>query len=73
MRLDMKARQSLVRVTAGRYQKASKKKKREILDEFVQSAGCPRCYASFLSSPAWEAASSRLRDQASGRRKQEGA
>jgi hypothetical protein len=31
----MKARQSLVRVTAGRYQKASKKEKRKILDEFV--------------------------------------
>lgn len=50
MRLDMKARQSLVRVTAGRYQKASKKEKRKILDEFVQSTGYQRCYASFLLS-----------------------
>lgn len=50
MRLDMKARQSLVRVTAGRYQKASKKEKRKILDEFVPSTGYHRCYASFLLS-----------------------
>ena len=50
MRLDMKARQSLVRVTAGRYQKGSKKEKRKILDEFVQSTGYHRCYASFLLS-----------------------
>jgi hypothetical protein len=50
MRLDMRARQSLVRVTAGRYQKGSKKEKRKILDEFVQSTGYHRCYASFLLS-----------------------
>ena len=46
----MKARQSLVRVTAGRYQKASKKEKGKILDEFVQSTGYQRCYASSLLS-----------------------
>ena len=50
MRLDMKARQSLVRVTAGRYQKASKKEKRKILDEFVQSTRYHRCYASLVLS-----------------------
>src|SRR5438309_10531372 len=50
MRLDMKAGQSLVRVTAGRYQKARKKEKRKILDAFVQSTGYHRCYASFLLS-----------------------
>lgn len=50
MRLDMKARQALVRVTAGRYQKASRKEKRKILDEFVQSTCYHRCYASFLLS-----------------------
>lgn len=50
MRLDMKARQSLVRVTAGRYQKASKKEKRKILDEFVPSTGYHRCYSSLLLS-----------------------
>jgi hypothetical protein len=37
MRLDMKARQSLVRATADRYHKANKKEKRKILKEFVQS------------------------------------
>jgi hypothetical protein len=50
MRLDMKSRQSLVRVTAGRYQKASKKEKGKILDEFVESTGYKRCYGSFLLS-----------------------
>lgn len=50
MRLDMKARQALVRVTAGRYQKGSRKEKRKILDEFVQSTCYHRCYASFLLS-----------------------
>ncbi|MEK6284072.1 MAG: transposase family protein [Acidobacteriota bacterium] len=50
MRLDMKARQSLVRVIAGRYQRASRNEKRKILDEFVQSTGYHRCYASFLLS-----------------------
>ena len=50
MRLDMRARQSLVRVTAGRYQKSSKKQKGKILDEFVQSTGYDRCYASSLLS-----------------------
>lgn len=46
----MKARQSLVRVTAGRYQKAGKKEKLKILDEFVHSTGYNRCYASLLLS-----------------------
>jgi len=46
----MKARQSLVRVTAGRYQKSSRKEKRKILDEFVESTGYHRCYGSFLLS-----------------------
>lgn len=50
MRLDLKARQSLVRVNAGRYQRSSKKQKGKILDEFVQSTGYRRCYASFLLS-----------------------
>ena len=50
MRLDMNARQSLVRVTAGRYQKAGKKEKLKILDEFVHSTGYNRCYASLLLS-----------------------
>lgn len=50
MRLDMKSRQALVRVTAGRYQRARKKEKRKILDELVQSTGYSRCYAAFLLS-----------------------
>lgn len=50
MRLDLKARQSLVRVNAERYQKSSKKEKGKILDEFVESTGYRRCYASLLLS-----------------------
>lgn len=50
MRLTMGERQSLVRVNASRYQKASKKEKRKILDEFVQSTGYHRTYASSLLS-----------------------
>lgn len=50
MRLDLKARQSLVRVNAERYQRSSKKEKGKILDEFVQSTGYRRCYASLLLS-----------------------
>src|SRR5215471_7805729 len=48
MRLDLRARQSLVRVNAARYQKASKKEKGKILDEFVESTGYRRCYGSLL-------------------------
>src|SRR5467141_3963229 len=50
MRLTMGERQSVVRVNASRYQKASKKEKRKILDEFVQSTGYHRTYASYLLS-----------------------
>jgi hypothetical protein len=50
MRLDLKARQSLVRVNAERYQKSSKKEKGKILDELVESTGYRRCYASLLLS-----------------------
>lgn len=50
MRLTMKERQSLVRVTADRYQKAQKKEKGNILDEFMESTGYTRCYASYLLS-----------------------
>lgn len=50
MGLTMGERQSLVRVNASRYQKASKKEKRKILDEFVQSTGYHRTYASYLLS-----------------------
>ena len=50
MRLTMKERQSLVRVNAPRYQKANKKEKRKILDEFVNSTEYHRTYASYLLS-----------------------
>ncbi|MGH9898719.1 MAG: hypothetical protein ACRD4L_07725 [Pyrinomonadaceae bacterium] len=33
----MRERQSVVRVTASRYQRAGRKEKRKILDEFVQA------------------------------------
>ena len=48
MGLTMGERQSLVRENASRYQKASKKEKRIILDEFVHSTGYHRTYASYL-------------------------
>lgn len=50
MRLTMGERRSLVRVNASRYQKGSKKEKRKILDEFVESTGYHRTYASYLLS-----------------------
>jgi hypothetical protein len=50
MGLTMGERQSLVRENASRYQKASKKEKRIILDEFVHSTGYHRTYASYLLS-----------------------
>ena len=50
MRLTMKERQSLVRVTAERYQRGGKREKRVILDEFVAGTGYHRTYASYLLS-----------------------
>ena len=50
MGLTMGERQSLVRVNAPRYQKGSKREKRKILDEFVESTGYHRTYASYLLS-----------------------
>lgn len=50
MRLKLNERQSLVRVNAARYQGSSKKQKGRILEEFVESTGYNRCYASFLLS-----------------------
>ena len=48
MRLTMKERKSVTRAIASRYQKASKKQKGIILDEFTQLTGYTRCYASYL-------------------------
>lgn len=50
MRLTMRERQSLVRVTAGRYQRVRKSEKGRILDEFVEATGYHRKYASYLLS-----------------------
>jgi hypothetical protein len=44
----MGERQSLVRENASRYQRASKRQKKMILDEFVHSTGYHRTYASYL-------------------------
>jgi hypothetical protein len=48
MRLTVKEKQKATRITAARYQKASKKKKGAILDEFIELTGYDRCYASYL-------------------------
>jgi hypothetical protein len=48
MRLTMKERKSVVRVTARRYRDASKKQKKQILCEFIETTGYNRCYASYL-------------------------
>jgi len=48
MRLTVKEKQKATRITAARYQEASKKKKGAILDEFIALTGYDRCYASYL-------------------------
>lgn len=45
VRLRMKERKALAEVTARRYQRAEKKGKGRILDEFTQTTGYGRCYA----------------------------
>jgi hypothetical protein len=45
MRLTMKARQELTKVTAGQYRGACKKEKTRILDQFVSTTGYSRWYA----------------------------
>jgi hypothetical protein len=44
----MKQRQAVTRVTARRYQEASKKEKKQILDEFCGTTGYHRCYARWV-------------------------
>ncbi|KWT81155.1 hypothetical protein ASN18_2661 [Candidatus Magnetominusculus xianensis] len=51
MRLTMKEKQTITKVAAERYQKARKKRKGAILNEFTESTGYDRCYA---SEAAWE-------------------
>lgn len=48
MRLTLKEKRSVTGVVAARYQKASKKEKCSILDEFTLLTGYNRCYASHL-------------------------
>jgi len=48
MRLTLKEKRSVTGVVAVRYQKASKKEKRAMLDEFTQLTGYNRSYASHL-------------------------
>ena len=48
MRLTVKEKQKATKITAARYQKAAKKKKGTILDEFIELTGYDRCYASYL-------------------------
>lgn len=50
MRLILKEIRSVTGIVAARYQKASKKEKRSMLDEFTQLTGYNRCYASNLLS-----------------------
>jgi hypothetical protein len=48
MRLTMKERKKATAVVAGRYQKARKKEKGSILDEFTKLTGYGRRYASHV-------------------------
>jgi len=48
MRLTIKERQKATKITAARYQKASKNKKGTILEEFAALTGYDRCYAAYL-------------------------
>ncbi|KDA53748.1 hypothetical protein EG19_03275 [Thermoanaerobaculum aquaticum] len=48
MRLTMAERRVLVKAFAGRYQKATKKARGVILDEFVAATGYNRRYAAWL-------------------------
>jgi hypothetical protein len=48
MGLTLKERRSATRVTAQRYQKAKKKQKGIILEEFAALKGYDRCYAAYL-------------------------
>jgi hypothetical protein len=50
MRLTMREKKALVKATASRYRRSSKKEKKKILDEFVESTGYNRSYASLILS-----------------------
>jgi hypothetical protein len=44
----MKQRQAVTKVTAKRYEQASKKEKKQMLDEFCRTTGYNRCYARWV-------------------------
>ncbi|HEY6804208.1 MAG TPA: hypothetical protein VI306_11550 [Pyrinomonadaceae bacterium] len=44
MRLTMKARQEVIRVTAGQYRGAGKKQKGQLVDQFIATTGYSRWY-----------------------------
>jgi len=48
MRLEMKVRRAVLKELAKRYQRGSKREKRQVLGEFVGLTGYNRCYASWL-------------------------
>jgi len=50
MRLTMREKKALVKATASRYRRSNKKAKKKILDEFVESTGYNRSYASLVLS-----------------------
>lgn len=50
MRLTMREKKALVKATVGRYRRSTKKAKKRILDEFVESTGYNRSYASLILS-----------------------
>jgi hypothetical protein len=55
MRLTMKQRQAVTAVTVQRYRNGSKKVKQQILDEFCETTGYCRGYASFvLRNQGWQ-------------------
>ena len=48
MRLPMKARQEVIKATAGQYRGASKKENSKILDQFIATTGYSRWYATVV-------------------------
>lgn len=48
MRLTMEEKKALVKATASRYRRSTKKAKKKILDEFIESTGYNRSYASLV-------------------------
>lgn len=51
--LDMRQRQAITKELKARYNKATKKEKAKILDEFAALTGYNRCYASWVDGPCF--------------------